>query len=114
MHVCNQLVSCTLHPSSEVLFNFPSRYYYAIGLEKYLALDATFTHIHCPLPRTITQNMIRSSLLPPTGVSPSLPELSRSLWFGFKDRNIIIKTPHLYYVTIADSVWAVSISLAAT
>ena len=113
MHVCNQLISGTFHPPSGVLFSFPSRYYSAIGLEKYLALDATFTYIHCPLPRTTTLVMVRSSHRLLTGVSPSKPGLSRPLKLGIKDRNTIT-TPHLYHVTMADSVWAVSFSLAAT
>ena len=29
---CNYQISDTLHPASAVLFNFPSRYYCAIGL----------------------------------------------------------------------------------
>ena len=46
VHVCNRLVSDTFHPPSGI-FNFPHGHY-AIGLGKYLALDATFTHTgHC-------------------------------------------------------------------
>ena len=43
--VCNRLVSGTFHTPSGVLFSFPSRYYCAIGLEKCLALEATFPHL---------------------------------------------------------------------
>lgn len=89
MNVCNQMISGTFHPPSGVLFSFPSRYYSAIGLEKYLALDATFTYIHCPLPRTTTLDIVRSPLLLLTGVSPPSPGHSSPLKLGFEDRNTI-------------------------
>ena len=57
--------------------------------------------------------MIRSLFLALTGVSPSSPERSRSLKLQILDRKTIT-TPHLYYVATADSVWALSFSLAAT
>src|SRR5574337_712375 len=101
MHVCNQLISGTFHPPSGVLFSFPSRYYSAIGLEKYLALDATFTYIHCPLPRTATLVIVRSPPLSLTGLSPSTAGRSRPLELEFEDRNTIT-TPHLYHVAMAD------------
>ena len=107
------MVSGTFNPPSGVLFTFPSRYYSAIGLEKYLALDATFTYFLCPLPRTDTHVTVRSSPFLLTGLSPSTAGRSRPLELEIKDRNTMT-TPHLYQVTLADSVWAVSVSLAAT
>ena len=38
-------VSRTFHHPSGLLFSFPSRYLYAIGLEKYLRLDVDATHL---------------------------------------------------------------------
>ena len=49
----------------------------------------------------------------PTGVSPSMLTHSRALQLP-KLHSICYSTPHLYYVTIVDSVWALPISLAAT
>ncbi len=57
--------------------------------------------------------MVRSSPLSLTGLSPSAAGRSRPLELELKDRNTMT-TPHLYHVAMADSVWAVSFSLAAT
>ena len=57
--------------------------------------------------------MIRSLFRSLTGLSPSTAGRSRPLELGILDRNTIT-TPHLYHVAMADSVWAVSVSLAAT
>ena len=57
--------------------------------------------------------MIKSLFLTLTGISPSSSDRSRSLKLQILDRKTIT-TPHLYYVAIADSVWALSFSLAAT
>ena len=48
-----------------------------------------------------------------TGVSPSMLTHSRALQLP-KLHSMRYTTPHLYYVTIIDSVWALPISLAAT
>jgi hypothetical protein len=48
-----------------------------------------------------------------TGVSPSMLTHSRALQLP-KLHSIRYNTPHLCYVTITDSVWALPISLAAT
>ena len=37
---CNRLVSGSFHPPPGVLFSFPSRYLFAIGLGTYLGLEA--------------------------------------------------------------------------
>ena len=57
--------------------------------------------------------MIRSLFLALTGISPSASDRSRSLKLQILDRKTIT-TPHLCHVAMADSVWAVSFSLAAT
>jgi hypothetical protein len=48
-----------------------------------------------------------------TGVSPSTPARSRALQLKKQDP-VRHSTPHLYHVTVADSVWAIPFSLAAT
>ena len=48
-----------------------------------------------------------------TGVSPSLPTHSRALQLR-EPHPMRYNAPHLYYVTITDSVWALPFSLAAT
>ena len=42
-------------------------------------MDATFTHIHWPLPRPITRDVEQSHFCLSTGVSPFIPVLSRTL-----------------------------------
>ena len=76
-------------------------------------MDATFTHSHWPLPRPDTLTTAESFSLMLTGVSPSAPARSRALQLGEK-HPIRRSSPHLYYVAIADSVWALPFSLAAT
>ena len=49
----------------------------------------------------------------PTGVSPSIPARSNALRLGKRDI-IRYNTLHLYHITMTDSVWALSVSLAAT
>src|SRR5579884_1623368 len=48
-----------------------------------------------------------------TGVSPSLPAHSRALRLG-EQHPVRHNSPHLYHVTMTDSVWAIPFSLAAT
>ncbi len=57
--------------------------------------------------------MVRSLFHLLTGLSPSPAGRSRPLKLRIVDRNTIT-TPHLYHVAMADSVWALSFSLAAT
>ena len=39
-----------------VLFNFPSRYLFAIGLKTYLVLEINVPYIHASFPGDTTQN----------------------------------------------------------
>ena len=48
-----------------------------------------------------------------TGVSPSAPARSRALQLK-EQHPVRHSTPHLYHVAVADSVWALPFSLAAT
>ncbi len=45
MYYTNCLVSGSFHSPSGLLFSFPSRYFFAIGLELYLGLDVYATRI---------------------------------------------------------------------
>lgn len=49
------LVSGTFHPPIGVLFSFPSRYFYSIGLETYLELGVDASHIHTRYPTDTTR-----------------------------------------------------------
>ena len=77
-------------------------------------MDTTFTHLHWPLPRPATLDMAKSHLHLPTGVSPSVPVHSSTLQLRMRDPMRHNLTPHLCHVAMADSVWAVPLSLAAT
>lgn len=50
----SHLVSGSFDSLSRVLFSFRSRYYYAIGLGKYLGLDVIVTHIRTPVSKRAT------------------------------------------------------------
>lgn len=52
---CHYLVSGSFHPPIGVLFSFPSRYFYAIGLEVYLELGVDASHIQAQYPMDPTQ-----------------------------------------------------------
>jgi hypothetical protein len=77
-------------------------------------LETTFSHLHWPLPRPVTLDIAESHLHLLTGVSPSFPVRSSTLQLQKQDPIRHIRTPHLYHVTITDSVWATPLSLAAT
>src|SRR6185437_2478063 len=77
------------------------------------SLRCYFHLIHWPLPRPATLVIAISYSFTPTGVSPSIPAHSNALRLGKQD-TIRYNALHLYYVTIIDSVWALSVSLAAT
>ena len=50
------LVSGSFHPPIGVLFSFPSRYFYAIGLKMYLELGVDASHIQAQYPMDPTQD----------------------------------------------------------
>lgn len=68
----SRLASCTFCLSSyQIIFIFPSRYFFAIGLLMYLALDAYTTLSHCT-----TKQCYSSIQLALRGLSPPLAPLS--------------------------------------
>ena len=54
---CHHLVSGSFNPPLGVLFNFPSRYKYNIGLETYLELGVDASQIHAGFPTDATQEL---------------------------------------------------------
>ena len=78
--VCRPTVSGLFHSPSGVLFTFPSRYWFAIGRQGYLALEGgppsfpqDFT---CP---AVLKDTSGAYSLSPTGLSPSTTASSRDL-----------------------------------
>ena len=66
------LVSGTFHPPIGVLFSFPSRYFYSIGLETYLELGVDASHIQTRYPTDPTREQYKDSKKNiSTGLSPS-------------------------------------------
>ena len=66
------LVSGTFHPPIGVLFSFPSRYFYSIGLETYLELGVDASHIQTRYPTDPTREhskILLKNIF--TGLSPS-------------------------------------------
>ena len=63
-----------------VLFSFRSHYYYAIGLETYLGLEANASQIHAWYPTHTPPDILKSPYsLSPKGLSPSMAVLSSTL-----------------------------------
>ena len=56
-HVCYRPVSGAFHPPPGVLFTFRSRYWCAIGLRTYLALEADGPQLPTPYPRCGTREL---------------------------------------------------------
>ena len=78
--VCRPTVSGLFHSPSGVLFTFPSRYWFTIGRQGYLALEGgppSFPQ-DFPCPAVLKATSGASPLLP-TGLSPALAVRSRNL-----------------------------------
>ena len=56
-------ISGSFDSLSRVLFNFPSRYLYAIGLETYLRLEVSTSQLPAPFPGSSTQDTRVRNLL---------------------------------------------------
>ena len=68
------------HSSSEVLFTFPSRYWFTIGLSVVFSLTGWSRQIHTEfLEFRATQDTFRINIFTCTGLSPSMVELSKTV-----------------------------------
>ena len=95
-----------------MLFTFPSRYSYTIGLTGVFSLTGWSRRIRAEfLVLRVTQDTTRSCLASVTGLSPSVIELSRTFYslFGY---NIVVIQPRICVAT--HTVWALPRSLATT
>ena len=92
-----------------VLFSVRSRYLFAIGLEECLAFAVDARDIHEGYPTPATLELAHTLLNYDTGLSPCLVLRSRRLLVVCRVLKAS-RTPHF----LADSVWAVSRSLAVT
>ena len=72
-------VSGSFDSLSKVLFNFPSRYLYAIGLETYLWLEVSTSQLPAPFPGSSTQDTSTACLVIATGLSPCFAARSSAL-----------------------------------
>ena len=72
-------VSGSFHSLAGVLFNVPSRYSYAIGLQSYLGLEVDAPQIQAPYPRSPTLAASHPRFPSTTGLSPSVASRSREL-----------------------------------
>ena len=77
---CKPTVSGLFHSPPGVLFTFPSRYYFTIGRQVYLALEGGPPRFpqdfSCP---AVLKDTPGASSLSPTGLSPSMAARSRDL-----------------------------------
>ena len=95
-----------------MLFTFPSRYWFAIGLPGVFSLAGWSRRIRAGflVPR-VTQDYTRSHLASITGLSPSTDELSRT-FFSQSEYHDVVLLPRTCVAT--HTVWALPRSLATT
>ena len=95
-----------------MLFTFPSRYWYTIGLTGVFSLAGWARQIRAGfLVSRVTQDTTKPCLCSCTGLSPSTMELSRTFHSTFKYYNVVLQ-PRTYIAICA--VWALPRSLATT
>ena len=95
-----------------MLFTFPSRYWYAIGLTGVFSLTGWSRRIRAEfLVFRVTQDNTRPKLASSTGLSPSMVKLSRMFLSQASCQNVVLQ-PHDCVAT--GMVWALPRSLATT
>ena len=99
-------------PLIGVLFTFPSRYWYAIGLSGVFSLTGWSRQIRAEfLVLRVTQDTTKSCFASITGLSPAMVELSRTFFSRFKYYGVVLQ-PLRCIAT--PQVWAIPRSLATT
>ena len=95
-----------------MLFTFPSRYSFAIGLPGVFSLAGWSRRIRAEfLVLRVTQDTTKPCLASITGLSPAMVELSRTFFSRFKYYGVVL-LPRMCVATHA--VWALPRSLATT
>ena len=95
-----------------MLFTFPSRYWFAIGLSGVFSLTGWSRRIRAEfLVLRVTQDTTRPHHASITGLSPSMTELSRTFFSHFEYHGVVLQ-PRMCIATHA--VWALPRSLATT
>ena len=95
-----------------MLFTFPSRYWFAIGLPGVFSLAGWSRRIRAELlVLRVTQDTTKSHSASITGLSPSTDELSRTFFSLFAYYDVVLQ-PRTYIAICA--VWALPRSLATT
>ena len=95
-----------------MLFTFPSRYLFAIGLSGVFSLTGWSRQIRAEfLVLRVTQDTTRPHCASITGLSPSLIELSRTFFSHFEYHNVVLQPLSCVATT---QVWARPRSLATT
>ena len=95
-----------------MLFTFPSRYWFAIGLSGVFSLAGWSRRIRAEfLVLRVTQDTTRPHIASITGLSPATVELSRTFFSRHKCHDVVLQ-PRICIATHA--VWALPRSLATT
>ena len=95
-----------------MLFTFPSRYWFTIGLTGVFSLTGWSRRIRAELlVFRVTQDTAMSNLVSNTGLSPSVVLLSRR-FFSLDSYNVAVLLPRSCVATV--TVWALPRSLATT
>ena len=100
-------------PLLAVLFTFPSRYWYTIGLTGVFSLTGWSRQIHAGLlVSRATQDTARPCIATNTGISPSMTELSRSFFSQYTYHSAVLQprtcarhTPGLGSSPVARHYW---------
>ena len=99
-------------PLVGVLFTFPSRYWFAIGLPGVFSLAGWSRRIRAELlVLRVTQDNTRPCLDSVTGLSPAMAGLSRPFSSRFRYHNVVLQPP---LCIATQQVWALPRSLATT
>ena len=95
-----------------MLFTFPSRYWFAIGLPGVFSLAGWSRRIRAELlVLRVTQDNTRPCLDSVTGLSPAMAGLSRPFSSRFRYHNVVLQPP---LCIATQQVWALPRSLATT
>ena len=95
-----------------MLFTFPSRYWYTIGLTGVFSLAGWSRQIRAGfLVSRVTQDTTRPQPASSTGLSPSVIELSRTFLSPYTCHNVVLQPRRCVATT---PVWALPRSLATT
>lgn len=107
-------ISGSFYSLSRVLFNFPSRYLFAIGLKTYLELEVDAFQIRAQFPMYTTQDTHSPSGFPLRSYHPLWHSFPGDFKLSSSGIKVSPTTPHLRCISAEDSVCSLPFFLADT